>query len=92
LEFHRVLKKKGIVILFWPPKYGLTVIILRGVHFFLNSVLDENIHLHPPEPSLIKSKKEIERLAEKAGFGVREINFGIADLFTYIVIVMEKKE
>ena len=92
LEFHRVLKKKGIVILFWPPEYGLTVIILRGVHFFLNRVLRKNIHLHPPEPNLIKSKKFVKKLVENAGFTIREINFSIGDLFTQMVVVLEKKE
>ena len=36
-EFCRVLKKEGVIILFWPPVYGATVIFLRGVHFFYNS-------------------------------------------------------
>ncbi|MDP2797273.1 MAG: class I SAM-dependent methyltransferase, partial [Methanoregula sp.] len=49
LEFHRILKKNGIIILFWPPRYGATVIFLKGVHYFFNSVLGKKIQLHPPE-------------------------------------------
>lgn len=92
MEFHRVLRKDGVVILFWPPRYGLTVIVLKGIHFLLNSVLKKNIYLHPAEPSLIMSEEWVKRTVEDAGFGVQEINFGPADFFTYMVVVIKKNE
>jgi SAM-dependent methyltransferase len=90
LEFHRVLKKEGVIILFWPPTYGATVIFLKGVHFFYNSVLRKDVRLHPPEPSLIRSKNHVENLVNKAGFGLLSYNFSIADLFTYAVVILKK--
>ena len=89
-EFHRILKKNGVIVIFWPPKYGLTVIGLRIGHIFLNSVLRKNIHLHPPEPSLITSRANIEKIVRTAGFNLKEINFSPADAYTYMVVVMEK--
>jgi len=89
-EFHRILKKNGVILIFWPPKYGLTVIVLRLGHIFLNSVLRKNIQLHPPEPSLITSRIHIEKIVRKAGFNLIEINFSPADAYTYMVVVMEK--
>jgi SAM-dependent methyltransferase len=89
-EFRRVLKKEGVIILFWPPEYGATVIFLKGVHFLYNSVLGKNIRLHPSEPSLIRSGSYAETLANKAGFRMRSYNFGIGDLFTYAVVVLQK--
>ena len=89
-EFHRVLKKNGIVILFWPPRYGLTVIALRGIHFVLNGMLKKNIALHPPEPSLLTSRAEAAEIVKKAGFELKETSFSPRDGFTYQVIVMEK--
>lgn len=89
-EFRRVLKKKGVIILFWPPRYGVTVIFLKGVHFFYNSVLGKNIRLHPTEPGLIRSKRHVETMVNKAGFRMLSYDFGMGDLFTYAVVIIEK--
>jgi len=90
-EFHRVLKDDGVIILFWPPRYGATVIVLKGIHFFLNTVLRKNVRLHPDEPSLIRSGKQAKSIAESAGFRLVAYDFGIRDLFTYAVLVLEKQ-
>ncbi len=92
LEFHRILKKKGRIILFWPPKYGATVIFLKGIHYFFNTVLGKNMQLHPPEPSLIQSKNHVEKIVQLAGFKLKEYNFSLADFYTYAVIVLEKAD
>jgi ubiquinone/menaquinone biosynthesis C-methylase UbiE len=91
-EFHRILKKKGVIVLFWPPKFGLTVIVLKFGYFLLNSVLRKNVQLHPPEPSLIKSRAYVEQIIRNAGFRLKEINFSLADAYTYMVVVMEKAD
>ncbi len=91
-EFRRVLKKNGVVILFWPPEYGITVIFLRIVHFFLNSVLRRDVHLHPPEPSLIRSRKWVEDIINTSGFTLVETGFSLADFYTYMVVVIKKTD
>ncbi|MDO9036406.1 MAG: class I SAM-dependent methyltransferase [Methanoregula sp.] len=92
LEFHRILKKNGKIILFWPPRYGTTVIFLKCVHYFFNSLLGKKIQLHPLEPSLIRSKKQVEKIVQLAGFKLKEYNFSLADFYTYAVIVLEKAD
>jgi len=89
-EFHRILKKNGTVILFWPPRYGLTVIVLGGIHFILNNILKKNVALHPPEPSLLRSKTEAADIVRDAGFQLKETSFSPRDGYTYMVVVMEK--
>ena len=89
-EFHRILKNDGVIILFWPPRYGLTVLFLKGVHYFFNSVLGKKIQLHPPEPSLIRSKRHAEAMVRLAGFWLVAYDFKFADLFTYAVLILEK--
>jgi SAM-dependent methyltransferase len=89
-EFHRILKNDGVIILFWPPRYGLTVLFLKGVHYFFNSVLRKKIQLHPLEPSLIKSKRHAEDMVHLAGFCLVAYDFSYIDLFTYAVLVLEK--
>ncbi len=85
-EFHRVLKEKGKILLFWPPEFGLSVIFLNTVHFILNDVLGKNIILHPEEITKVKSKKQIQRILAKSGFKLTNFNFGPNDLFTYTII------
>lgn len=90
-EFNRVLRKHGIIILFWPPKYGVSVIFLALVHYCFISIFKKNIKLHPSEPSLIKSRKTVKKMMNEAGFTLKEINFSLTDFYTYMVIVAEKK-
>lgn len=90
-EFHRVLKKNGKIILFWPPAFGISVIFLNSMHFILNNILGKKIRLHPEEITKVKSRKQIKDLLLKSGFELTKFNFGPRDLFTYVVIVAKKK-
>ncbi|HVD99686.1 MAG TPA: methyltransferase domain-containing protein [Cytophagaceae bacterium] len=90
LEFKRVLRPGGKIVLFIPPVFGLTVQVLDFAHFFLNKILRRNVKLHPDEITRIKSKQHIKELIEKAGFKFIEYYFGPKDLFTQIVIVGSK--
>jgi dolichol-phosphate mannosyltransferase len=91
-EFNRTLKPGGRVVLFWPPVYGLSVIALGIIHFVLNRVLRRNIQLHPPEPSKVRSRKQIQKLLDESGFDLQSFSFGIRDAFTYAVIVATKSQ
>jgi hypothetical protein len=46
--------------------------------------------LHPPEPSLIRSKRHAEAMVRLAGFWLVAYDFKFADLFTYAVLILEK--
>lgn len=92
IEFRRVLKDNGVIILFWPPENGSTVIFFKIVHFFLNSVLRRDIHFQPPEPSRIRSRPWVENVLKRAGFILVEMHFGIEDFYTNAVVVVKKTE
>ena len=89
-EFRRILKKDGKLVLFWPPKFGLTVTFLNSLHFVLNNILRRNIRLHPEEISLAKSRSHIKEVLNEAGFKLTEYYFGPIDLFTHCIIVAQK--
>ncbi|MEK7502333.1 MAG: glycosyltransferase [Patescibacteria group bacterium] len=89
-EFHRVLKKKGKILLFWPPQFGLSVIFLNSIHFILNNLFQKKVRLHPHEITKVKSKKQIKNILSKSGFKLLRFNFGLGDFFTYVVITAEK--
>ena len=89
-EFSRVLKWDGKMIVFWPPKFGLSVYALKTAHFVLNKVLRRDVKLHPDEITLLKSKKHAMAMFEKADFTVDEYYFGARDLFTQSMVVVTK--
>jgi SAM-dependent methyltransferase len=92
MEFRRILKKRGKIILFWPPEYGSTVIFFKIVHFILNPVLRRNIHFQPPEPNRIQSKKWVDTIINQSGFTLEEISFGMEDFYTNMVVVIRKSD
>lgn len=91
LEFHRVLKTDGKMIIFWPPVFGVSVIVLKIIHFVLNKLLKKNIKLHPVEITLVKSKKQATTILMKAKFNLLEYYFGPMDFFTHCILVVSKK-
>lgn len=90
-EFNRVLKPNKKIVLFWPPVFGLSVIFLNSMHFLLNNILKKNIRLHPHEITKVKSRGQIARILNASGFKLIGFHFGLIDLFTYVVVVGEKK-
>jgi len=90
-EFNRVLKPGGKIVLFWPPEFGLSVLVLKAAHFVLNRLLKKNISLHPAEITRVRSRQQIHAYLINEGFSLLRYAFGFRDLFTYVVIVGEKK-
>lgn len=89
-EFERILKNDGKMIVFWPPKFGLSVIALKIIHFMLNKILRLNIKLHPDEITLIESKKHAQNIFSESNFKIIDYSFGYYDLFTYCMLVVQK--
>jgi ubiquinone/menaquinone biosynthesis C-methylase UbiE len=89
-EFRRVLKPGGTIILFWPPKFGLSVLFLNSVHYFLNDILGKNVHLHPKELTHIKSRAHALKIMEVADVDMVDYVFDISDLLTHAIIIGKK--
>jgi ubiquinone/menaquinone biosynthesis C-methylase UbiE len=90
LELKRILKPNGKIVLFWPPKYGPTVLFLNSTHFILNNLLKRNIHLHPEEISLLESREQVKQILKQTGFKLLKFYFGPKDLFTHCVVIAKK--
>ena len=88
-EFERVLKPGGRAVIFWPPVFSLSVSVLGAWHRLLHLV-SPAIQLHPSEISLLESREQAEALLSQAGFKLLEYSFGPKDLFTQVVLVIEK--
>jgi glycosyltransferase involved in cell wall biosynthesis len=90
IEFNRVTTSNGKILLFWPPTYGLSVLVLDTAHFILNILLKKNIQLHPPELTRARNRKQINQYLKCAHFELIEYNFGIRDFFTCVTVVARK--
>ena len=89
-ELHRVVKPGGRFVIFWPHAYASSVMVLNSVHWVLNDVMKKNTRLHPPEVSLVHSKRQARELLGDAGFSMRSFEFGPQDLFVQAVVVAER--
>jgi len=89
-EFHKILKPEAYLVLFWPPEFGLSVIVLKFVHIILNNVFNLNIKLHPDEFTRIKSIGKTRKLLQNCGFELCSFNFSFRDFFTHAIIIAKK--
>ena len=91
-EFGRVLKPGGKMVLFWPPRFGLSVRALKLTHFALNTVLKKNVQLYPAEITLVSSKEHVRKMVEKAGARLIGCDFGPLDFFTHMIVICQKEQ
>lgn len=85
-----VLKSGARCVIFWPPKYGLSVLFLTSFLRIANVVRRTPLHLYPDEVSLFSSAGWARDLLRSAGLAFERTHFGIRDLFTYVVLVAHK--
>lgn len=78
----------GKIVIFWPHRHAPSVVFLGLVSWF-RRLLGIREPLHPPEPSLLHSRKEAEILASLAGCKIIYYEFGPRDLWIQAAIVME---
>jgi dolichol-phosphate mannosyltransferase len=86
-EVRRVLKPQGKLVVFWPHARATSVMLLNSAHWLLNDVLHKNVRLHPPEFSLIHSRREASDLLASGGFQLQSYDFGPKDGFVQSVVV-----
>ena len=86
-EFRRVLKQDGRLLMFWPHSRATSVALLACWRS-LGSIYSRGVAvpLHPPEISLVRSKKWIERLLGEAGFVLEAYEFSWRDFWVQAVV------
>lgn len=82
-EFHRVLRKEGKAVLFWPAVYGPINLVVKSLSLI-------NKGMFPVEPSLLKSKKWAKKIGEKNGFKIEEIKWPLKGAFIHHTVVLKK--
>ena len=87
-ELKRVVKNDGSILLFWPPKWGLSVFALRAIHWLGKKVLDKNLNLHPAELNLLRSRTHCQVYCDSVGLEIVGFRFGPRDLFTHQIVTL----
>ena len=89
-EFHRVLKPDGHLVIFWPPVFGLSVLVLSSWLGIINRFRRRPLQLYPEEVSRLKSFGWVRELLARHCFRVIHLQFGWRDLFTQVGVVAQK--
>ncbi|MBM4433549.1 MAG: class I SAM-dependent methyltransferase [Chloroflexi bacterium] len=77
-------------LIFWPPRYGSSVIGLGLVLFVLNQVLRRRVQFFPDEVSRFWTRSWAQRLLRPSGLIAERTHFSVRDLFTYVVLVIRR--
>lgn len=88
-EFHRVLKKDAYALLFIPPVFGSSEIVLGFLESIIH-IFKKDFKFMTDEITLVKSKKQIRSIINKSKLKFYKSHFSIRDLFTYYVVVCKK--
>lgn len=91
-ELSRVIKPGGKLVLFWPHSRATSVAVLKSVHWFMRDVMKTQGELHPPEVSLLRSKKWVAEMLARGGFTLEKYSFGPRDFFVQAEIVAKKAD
>jgi dolichol-phosphate mannosyltransferase len=86
-ELRRVTRKDGKVVIFWPHERATSAFVLDTVHYVANDLMRKELQLHPPEPSRLRSREEVDRLFGDAGLKLTRYEFGLRDLFVQAIAV-----
>jgi dolichol-phosphate mannosyltransferase len=91
-EFARVLKPGGRIVIWWPPEFGFSVMVLKILRklFSLGRKEKEKNSLFPDEISRIQSRNQIDNLLRDCGFKLEKFQFGPQDLFTQVAVIGRK--
>jgi len=89
-DLARVLRPAGRCLIFWPPRYGLSVLALTSFLRLANAVRRAPLVLYPDEVSLYASSGWARRIVEPAGLVFERAHFGVRDLFTYVVLIVAR--
>ena len=86
-EVRRVLKPGGKMVVFWPHAHATSVAVLKSASWLLNDVLHKQVQFHPPEVSLVHSKREASEILATGGLELASYDFGPKDFFVQAIVV-----
>lgn len=88
-EFARVLRPGGVALLFWPPEFGSSRLVLAPLEA-LRSRPGAPFRFFPDEVNRLRSRAHAAAMLEGTGLEPVALSFGPRDLFIHLVVVARK--
>lgn len=88
-EFARVLRPGGVALLFWPPEFGSSRLVLAPIEA-LRSRHGAPFHFFPDEVNRLRSRAHGTAMLEGTGLEPVALSFGPRDFFIHLVVVARK--
>ena len=88
-EFARVLRPGGVALLFWPPEFGASRLLLAPIEA-LRSRPSAPFRFFPDEVNRLRSRAHATAMLEGTGLEPAALSFGPRDLFIHLVVVARK--
>lgn len=89
-EFRRVLAPGAHAVLFWPPDFSSSRMVLAPIERVRSLVRGVPFHFFPDEVNRLSSLAHARRLLAAADLEERRIDFSFRDLFIYVVVVARR--
>ncbi|HTS01507.1 MAG TPA: class I SAM-dependent methyltransferase [Thermoanaerobaculia bacterium] len=88
-EFARVLRPGGVALLFWPPEFGASRLLLAPIEA-LRSRPGAPFRFFPDEVNRLRSRAHAAAMLAGTGLEPVALSFGPKDLFIHLVVVARK--
>ncbi len=89
-EFRRVLAPGGHAVLFWPPDFGSSRLVLGPIEKLRSLARGSPFQFFPDEVNRLTSRAHARRLLAAAGLEECRIDFSFRDLFIHVVVVARR--
>jgi SAM-dependent methyltransferase len=91
-RLHAAVRPGGRLLMFWPLRSAPSVKVLAAWHRILNPGGNEDIRLHPPEPTLLASREQAAGLLRRAGWELARYSVSPWDFFIQAALLCERIE
>ena len=89
-EFRRVLKPGAVAVLFWPPEFGASRLVLAPVEALVSFFRKTPFRFFPDEVNRLRSRGHARTTLREAGFEAAAVDLTPRDLFIHLVVVARK--
>jgi SAM-dependent methyltransferase len=89
-EFRRVLTPGGHAVLFWPPDFGSSRLVLAPIEKLRSLARGSAFRFFPDEVNRLTSRSHARRLLAAAGLEEILVDFSFRDLFIHVVVVARR--
>jgi len=90
VELRRVLVSRGIALLFWPPRFGLSRLVLAPVEWIRTVFTGRRFTFFPDEVNRLRSAEHALATLTAAGFDAVAVEMTPRDAFIHLVVVGRK--